>query len=187
MSRRYGCLGCLFNSFFIASILVAASMFFLICLNKPNNHDLGLSVHHPQILHQMNTGQYENVLVDLSYYDPTKGGINCDSDCAHTANGTRILDDYGNPISGYWWNGEYAGVACPPEDPFGTRYVIDFDNEKIILECIDRGDAIVKEGEVYRLDILHYDGVPIGEYRQPVTKHGRILAGGPYQAKRIVP
>lgn len=125
--------------------------------------------------------------VYLYYYDPTKGGINCDYDCSTTANGTKILDARGNPISSYWWNGQSAGAACPPEDPFGTLYKINFDGYEIRLECIDRGSGIIEKPDGKIIDILHYDGVPQSQYNPPVTRNGIILNQGPHEAKRITP
>lgn len=54
--------------------------------------------------------------------------------------------------NGYPWQDymEYA-IACPPELPFGTKIIIEGQREWM---CMDRGGAIVKEGDVYWIDQL---------------------------------
>ncbi|MBU5688107.1 MAG: hypothetical protein KQA41_01250 [Candidatus Aenigmarchaeota archaeon] len=123
----------------------------------------------------------EKRTVVFSYYNPLRGGINCDDDCRYTASGKRILDDKNNPISSYWWNGEDAGVACPQNYNFGTVFEITFpDGTKSKFECIDRGGQIIEENNITRLDILHNDGN--GPYSWPVTKRGYRITKGPYEA-----
>jgi len=132
--------------------------------------------------------------VKFSFYDPTKGGINCDRECGHTASGEEILDPYNRPIGPWWWNGYSAGVACPPEYPFGTEFYVDFpDGEEVKLTCIDRGGSIVVQYEngtpITRLDILHFDDRRCGErYCQPVTTGGyKIDDSKIYQARVKLP
>lgn len=60
--------------------------------------------------------------------------------------------------SGYPWQDwmEYA-IACPFELPFGTKIIVEGKREWM---CMDRGGAIVKEGDVYWIDQL----TPYPEY-----------------------
>ncbi len=121
--------------------------------------------------------QMKTVNVRFSYYDPTKGGINCGDDCRYTAAGVKILDVKGRLISRYWWDGKKAGVACPPEYPFWTIFYVKMPDGLIELVCIDRGGAINIDNGVVRLDILHHDGVPEGSYNWPKTKEGYEING----------
>ena len=54
--------------------------------------------------------------------------------------------------SGYAWQDymDYA-IACPPELPFGTKIIVENKREWM---CLDRGGAIIKEGDVYWIDQL---------------------------------
>ncbi len=134
--------------------------------------------------------QGEHVAVLFTYYDPTKGGKNCDWDCAYTASGERVLDNYNKPTGPWWWNGTSAGVACPPEYEFGTIFYVKFpDGTEGKFTCIDRGGRIKTETlpngkRVVRLDILHYDDKRCGNrYCWPVTKGGHTISGSiPYEA-----
>lgn len=82
----------------------------------------------------------------LSWYWPPYGGMNCDVECEHLANG----DD--------WQKWEGKGLACPSRYPLGTVFVIMGEE----WQCVDRGEAIVvnKDGTIW-LDMLVY-GMPYG-------------------------
>ena len=82
-----------------------------------------------------------------SWYWPPLGGINCDRDssgneeCEYMANGEKWIS---------WVN---IGAACPVEWAFGTQIKIIEAN--VILTCVDRGGAIVRESDgVYWIDQL---------------------------------
>ncbi|MBU5690048.1 MAG: hypothetical protein QXM68_02280 [Candidatus Aenigmatarchaeota archaeon] len=119
----------------------------------------------------------ERTKFKLTYYNPLRGGINCDDDCTRTANGTRIIGDDGNTISEYWFDGKKGGVACPPKYPFGTVFVIP--GYDIQFVCIDRGGRIVVEDGVVILDILYDDGKRKGDngYDHPKASDGTVLSG----------
>lgn len=81
-----------------------------------------------------------------SWYWPPLGGINCDTDangqpeCEYVANGDSFRD----------WIGR--GVACPAEIPLGSRIFIRQVNQS--FRCIDRGGAIVFDGNRFWIDVL---------------------------------
>jgi hypothetical protein len=64
--------------------------------------------------------------------------VNCMGDCRSTAS-TYYLDE----------SDAYSVVACPPNYPFGTKFVI---NNRIFI-CYDRGGMIDENSERVRLDI----------------------------------
>jgi hypothetical protein len=137
---------------------------------------------------------YQTVNVRFSYYDPTKGGINCDQECRHTASGEEILDIYYNPMGPWWWDGDSSGVACPPEYPFGTVFYVKLPDEtNAEFTCIDRGESIVIENEngtkITRLDILHFDNKGCGKkYCWPETTRGyKINSSTIYEADVRLP
>ena len=121
-----------------------------------------------------NCNNCEKARFSLTYYNPLRGGINCNNDCTTTANGTRIIHD-GKPITDYWFDGRRGGVACPKEYSFGTIFNI----RDIELVCIDRGGAINNDNGKIRLDILYDDGIrtPHGGFNNPKTYDGVTLAG----------
>jgi len=93
----------------------------------------------------LDNDEWELGLARYSYYFPPLGGINCDGDCDHMANGEA-------------WRG-YVGevVACPPEFPLGTVFRV-LGDEYI---CLDRGGAIqFLDDGTFWLDFLR----PNGEY-----------------------
>ena len=92
------------------------------------------------------------VKIKLSYYWPPFGGINCDTDlitgkpeCIKMANGAPFYNHIGQ------------AAACPEVMPFGT--IIAF--EGYAFECLDRGGAIVQDGDAYWIDVL-YPWLPQG-------------------------
>ncbi|MEM5878815.1 MAG: hypothetical protein QXF12_08135, partial [Candidatus Aenigmatarchaeota archaeon] len=109
----------------------------------------------------------------LTYYNPLRGGINCDEECEMTASGIRIITN-GEKRTDYWFDGRRGGVACPQEYPFGTIFKIN----DIEFVCIDRGGAIIN-GKQTRLDILYDDGMRHEDkgYKNPTSHDGRKLAG----------
>jgi hypothetical protein len=70
--------------------------------------------------------------------------MNCDIECEHIATG----EDWNK------WVGK--GVACPPEYPLGTIFIVQGDT----WQCIDRGEAIIvnPDGSIW-LDFLNL-GMP---------------------------
>lgn len=103
---------------------------------------------------------HELVRAHLSYYWPPLGQINCDYECEHIANG----DDW------KLWVGK--GLACPSEYPLGTIFLI----IGIEWQCVDRGDAIVKnsDGSIW-LDLLLSkmpDGLAWGSIRIVEVRRG---------------
>ncbi len=106
----------------------------------------------------------KDVTLYLSYYDPGRGGINCNDDCTTTASGRKVLeikDDEKNKV-GQWWDPEEgtAWVACPSQFPFGTTFdVLVPGGDEIQFTCIDRGGAIIiRDNKKIVLDILYDDG-----------------------------
>ena len=82
------------------------------------------------------------IVARLSYYWPPLGGINADHDLFTTADGTSWIKrvEQGEKI-----------LACPPEYPFGTRFIIHDE----VWTCYDRGGDIVTKPEGYIwLDML---------------------------------
>lgn len=130
------------------------------------------------IYHTGKSGNYGSVLNDyssvyfvISSYIPSRGGVNCDSDCTTMASGDKVAT---------WTigrDGIYA-AACPQEWPFGTKFVL-YDQT---YECRDRGGFIncydigdydpafsgLYETSYYAqskycwVDILNHSGVPYG-------------------------
>jgi len=99
-------------------------------------------------------------LVKISHYNPALGGVNC----ANFVNGTCIS----KMSSGKRWQDFLdVAIACPVELPFGTRIRIGDE----VWECMDRGGAIVMEGDVYWVDQL--------------TEHARYPFGTVIEAKII--
>lgn len=74
---------------------------------------------------------YENVQLSMSHYDPSLGGINCDSDCTTMASGEKVS----SWVLGQ--DGKYA-AACPQEWPSGTEIRVD----DITFVCKDTGGYI---------------------------------------------
>jgi hypothetical protein len=100
------------------------------------------------------------VRAHLSFYWPPFGQINCDYECEHIANG----DDWKT-----WVN---KGLACPSEYPLGTVFLV-MGKE---WQCVDRGDAIVKnsDGSIW-LDLLLSkmpDGLAWGSIRIVEVRRG---------------
>ena len=99
------------------------------------------------------------VQANLTWFDPKLGGINCDHDCTTLASHVRFSDALYDRVA-----------ACPPEFPFGTRFVIAgswrglADGE---YECLDRGGMVVTRGGVISLDLLRRD--PVWRETIPVT------------------
>lgn len=90
-----------------------------------------------------NKSKNDTILVKISHYDPSLGGVNClnfkDGECLSKM------------ASGLDWKDYYnVAIACPPELELGTKIIIE-GNE---WTCLDRGEAIVKEGNVYWVDML---------------------------------
>ena len=85
----------------------------------------------------------EKILVKVSHYNPALGGVNCANfvagECVSKMSSGKRWQDYM----------DYA-IACPVELPFGTRIKIGDE----IWECMDRGGAIVRNGDVYWVDQL---------------------------------
>lgn len=97
----------------------------------------------------------------LSYYDPGRGGINCDHDCTTTGSGRKVLNASGQPVGGWWDPKKGKGwVACPSQFPYGTTFdILVPGGEEIEFMCVDRGGAIViKDNQKVILDILYDDG-----------------------------
>ena len=56
-------------------------------------------------------------------------------------------------------------IACPDELPFGTKITVDGRT----WECMDRGGAIVKTGNVYWIDMLSVHALyPFGEIKDAI-------------------
>lgn len=95
------------------------------------------------------------VKAHISHYYPGWGGPNC----------SRFIDGVclSNMASGKPWE-RYIdkACACPSEYPFGTVFVVD-GKEWI---CLDRGGAIVREGNKIWLDLLT---------KKPIVPHGTVL------------
>jgi len=72
------------------------------------------------------------IVLTVTAYAPSAGGINCNADCAITASGVP-------PAVGV--------AACPREWPFGTRLVVPGYGQ---ATCLDRGGAIVGQ----RVDVV---------------------------------
>lgn len=114
--------------------------------------------------------------VKFSYYNPSKGGINCDGECKYTASGIKILNEKNEPTGEYWWNGEMGGVACPKNYPFGTIFEVHFpDNTTGVFVCIDRGGKVKTYDGIVRLDVL--------SLRPPRTSGGYKFLGQTFYAQ----
>ena len=104
----------------------------------------------------------KDVILYLSYYDPGRGGINCNSDCTTTASGRKVLEPDIKTMIGQWWDAKEAKawVACPGQFPFGTTFdVIVPGGYEAQFTCVDRGGAIIiRDNTKIVLDILYDDG-----------------------------
>lgn len=109
-----------------------------IAANKYDNTAIIVKTGNKDIQHTSRHGNYGSVLsnynnvgIRMSHYDPSLGGINCDSDCSTMASGDKVKD----------WvlgqNGKFA-AACPQEWPMRTNIRIN----KITFVCSDRGSYI---------------------------------------------
>lgn len=82
-------------------------------------------------------------MVKISHYEPAKGGVNCynfvDGECISKMSNGKRWQDYM----------DYA-IACPQELDFGTKIIV----EGKTWECMDRGSAIIFDGEAYWIDQL---------------------------------
>lgn len=83
---------------------------------------------------------------ELTWYDPARGGINCDHDCSTLGMGHPVEEWYGRAL------------ACPLEFPRYTRFTIQgswrglADGE---WTCLDGGGNVaLQEDGVVRLDLL---------------------------------
>ncbi len=130
-----------------------------------------------------------DLIINISYYNPLRGGKNCLDDCRYTGNATQVVSDDGSvPVGSYWWNSgqNFGGAACP-SILYGKTLgiIIDDENsearEQILLECIDAGGQInIKENSdgsyTVRVDILHNDNLkrddPENVYNGPLTAGG---------------
>lgn len=94
----------------------------------------------------------------MSRYDPALGGVNC----ANFVDGKCIS----NMANGEGWE-QYMNtgiVACPPEYPFGTIFVI----EEVSYICKDRGGAIQVDDGLIWLDVLT---------NNPIYYYGEVVEG----------
>ncbi|MFH8092675.1 MAG: hypothetical protein QXM38_01905 [Candidatus Aenigmatarchaeota archaeon] len=132
----------------------------------------------------------QQTCVNIVYYNPLRGGINCYPPCSTTADGTKIIEK-GKLL--YAWNPETATAyaACPPEYPFGTIFVVYFpDGTEGKFTCHDRGSAIKIKNGCAIIDVLHEDGIRgnVKKYNPPRTKNGHIIGSrNPYPATVYIP
>ena len=85
-------------------------------------------------------GQYQNMRLRLSYYNPALGGTNC-----HPANWKPATNPYGGVcrtalIGEPWSTWVNIGAACAPDIPLRSRIYIEELKKAFI--CVDRGGAI---------------------------------------------
>ena len=119
---------------------------------------------------------------DVTYYNPHRGGRNCDYNCKDTASGLVIIGDDGKNITDCWFNGKTGCAACDFSMPFGTIIVLDVNGEEILLVCMDRF------GRPNGLDILYDDGYRKEKdpYKPPITSGGKKIHGK-YKGKIYYP
>jgi hypothetical protein len=125
--------------------------------------------------------------VEVSYYNPFRGGDNCFFDCETT--GTDRIISNGLAVGPYWWNpnSNTGGSACPKqfngENIRNKNITILVKNEVVKLECMDAGTLVytrtINGIPVIRADVLHDDGertydAPI---HHPYTKNGQQFGG----------
>jgi hypothetical protein len=123
----------------------------------------------------------------ITYYNPLRGGKNCDDRCEDTSSGLLIIQN-GKPIGDCWFNGKRGCAACPyslwfdgkEEDvPFGTKIILisPDGSEEIELICQDRGTNEVNGYP--NLDILYDDGYRSDNnpFNPPRTRSGWVLQG----------
>jgi hypothetical protein len=126
-----------------------------------------------------------NQKMEVFYYNPLRGGTNCDGSCATLGNGDIIIEN-GNPVGPWWWNQSknYGGAACPTKYR-GKNIEIKVNNEIVTLTCVDSGGMIYEEGNVIRVDVLFEDGQRRADapYNYPQTKTGQQLSGYKWDAR----
>lgn len=95
------------------------------------------------------------VKAHISHYYPGWGGPNC----SRFVNGECVS----NMASGRPWQ-KYIdkACACPVEYPFGTRFIV----QGKTWTCLDRGGAIVRDGNKIWLDLLT---------KEKIVPHGTVL------------
>lgn len=119
----------------------------------------------------------------LTYYNPIRGDVNCNTDCKFTGSGERVLEDDLVTKVGDWWDPEqnYGWTAAPLEYPFDTQFKLIIPTGEILtLEKQDNGGAIIVTGEgLIRLDILYDDGLGPDDlgWSLPQSREGYTLNG----------
>lgn len=95
------------------------------------------------------------VKAHISHYYPGWGGPNCSNYV-----GGRCIS---RMASGHNWE-RFVGLACacPVEYPFGTRFIV----QGKTWTCLDRGGAIVRDGNKIWLDLLT---------KEKIVPHGTVL------------
>jgi len=82
---------------------------------------------------------------ELTWYDPARGGINCDVECEYMGHDTPVAGWYGRAL------------ACPVEYARGTVFRID----GRYWRCLDAGGAVVRRADgVIVLDLLMREPIP---------------------------
>lgn len=84
---------------------------------------------------------YDVIEGKYSYYWPPLGGINCDYDCNILSDGKSVKDFIG------------GGWACASDFDLGQIFYVE--ELGIYGVCVDRGGAIVKDGDRYWFDHLN--------------------------------
>ena len=83
--------------------------------------------------------------VEITWYDPELGGINCNSDCSTIGFSTPLLDEHYGKV-----------LACPIEF-YGATFHIRGSKDGLAdgeFLCLDGGSAMVIRGGVIRVDLL---------------------------------
>lgn len=90
----------------------------------------------------------------ISWYDPRRGGVNCDSDCTTMSTGTKVTPErYGRTAACIKpWTDARKTVVIPGLGEF---------------QCLDRGGAIKEHGDFIWIDLLlETPLVPFGSYQE---------------------
>ncbi len=113
---------------------------------------------------EVQNAQYD-LIVQPFYFNPIRGGVNCNDDCRFTRSNVRVLeDDYKTPFGPFWWDPSLneGGAACPENMLGYTLEALLPNGEKATFYCFDTGGDIIEFTEngqpVIRIDILYEDG-----------------------------
>lgn len=133
--------------------------------------------------------------VEVSYYNPFRGGDNCFGDCETT--GTDRIISNGVSVGPYWWIPQHnsGGSACPSifngENIRNKDIEILINNEIVNLVCMDAGSEVFSYTSngipIVRVDVLYDDGERTYDapFHHPFTKGGQQFGGYLWPAKFI--